>query len=419
MWGLALLLRSWLTALPAFTAATGAEPNRPNVVLIIGDDQGWEDFGFMGHPVIRTPCLDKLAAAGALFPHGYVPTSLCRASLATILTGLYPHQHKITFNDPPKAVDRTTIRFIEGVPTIPRLLGTVGYRSFQTGKYWEGHYRAAGFTAGMTVKGRHGDEGLIIGRQTMQPIYDFIAAEPKKPFFLWYAPMLPHTPHNPPQRLLEKYQAAGRELGVAKYHAMCEWFDETCGELLDYLDQQGLAKNTLVVFVVDNGWVATAGEPGARGGPRGKNTPYEGGVRTPVILRWPGRIKPGRYTDLVSSIDLAPTILTACGVEKPQQMPGLNLLEVSEGKGPLARNAVFGELFLHTAADVNNPAANLLCRWVREGAWKLILDHAGQQPPELYNLGEDPKEAHNLAVEQPDRVQHLRNLLDRWWNPTR
>ena len=105
--------------------------------------------------------------------------------------------------------------------------------------------------------GRHGDEGLDIGRQTMQPIYDFIsmAREQKKPFFVWYAPMLPHDPHNPPERLLAKYRDLTPSIHVARYWAMCEWFDETCGELLDYLDREGLADNTIVAFVVDNGRV--------------------------------------------------------------------------------------------------------------------------------------------------------------------
>ncbi|RPI77083.1 MAG: sulfatase, partial [Planctomycetaceae bacterium] len=211
----------------ALVFASGIQPglaaeSPPNLVLIISDDQGWTDFGFMGHSVIETPNLDRLARESALFPNAYVPTSLCRASLATLLTGLYGHQHRICCNDPPDGVDRDAMHpFIRQAPALPRLLGEAGYASLQTGKFWEGHFSNAGFTAGMTVKGRHGDDGLVIGRQTMQPIDDFISGQQGKPFFVWYAPMMPHEPHTPPERLLAKYSVGGRNTKLAAYFAMC------------------------------------------------------------------------------------------------------------------------------------------------------------------------------------------------------
>jgi uncharacterized sulfatase len=165
----------WLTILLARNL--GAADSPLNVVMMIGDDMGWTDYGFMGHEAVQTPNLDRLAAEGALFPNGYVPTSLCRASLATLLTGLYASQHKICCNDPPAGVDRQLmIPFLQNAPSIPRLLKVQGYRSFQTGKFWEGHFSNGGFTEGMTSKGRHGDDGLAIGRKTMQPIYDFVTS---------------------------------------------------------------------------------------------------------------------------------------------------------------------------------------------------------------------------------------------------
>lgn len=390
----------------------------PNVVMIVADDQGWTDFGFMGHKVVKTPHLDRLAAESAVFPNGYVPTSLCRASLATLLTGQYGHQHKICCNDPPDDVDRSTMHpFIKKAPAVPRLLQSAGYLSLQTGKFWEGHYLNAGFTHGMTTKGRHGEAGLAIGRKTMRPIYDFLDGRKGKPFFLWYAPMMPHEPHDPPARLLKKYAVPGRPVKLAKYYAMCEWFDETVGELLAHLDKKGLRANTLVVFVVDNGWVQETGEKKTTRGwfaPKSKLSPYDGGVRTPILLRWPGRTKVGRYNDLVSTIDLAPTILTACRVRVPVELPGVNLLNVAAGKGPLARKAVFGEIYLHTAIDLDRPALNLTHRWVRAGAWKLIVGKGGKGE-ELYDLGRDPFETRNLASREPARVRELKALLDGWW----
>ncbi|MBI2947250.1 MAG: sulfatase-like hydrolase/transferase [Verrucomicrobia bacterium] len=387
----------------------------PNVVMIVGDDQGWGDFGFMGHPHIQTPHLDKLASESAVFPNGYVPTSLCRASLATLLTGLYASQHKICCNDPPNGVARDAMHpFMRNAQAIPRLLQARGYRSLQTGKFWEGHYSNAGFTHGMTEKGRHGDAGLIIGRQTMQPIYDFIDSCGEEPFFVWYAPMMPHEPHNPPERLLQKYAVADRHSKVAKYWAMCEWFDETCGALLDYLERKKLRDNTLLIFVVDNGWIQETNPVQTTRGwfaPKSKLSPYDGGVRTPILLRWPGHTKPGRHNDLVSTIDLAPTILSACGIEPNKAMPGLSLLEVAAGKVKLKRNAVFGEIYLHTSVNLDQPALNLTHRWIREGDWKLIIDPAGDRLPELYNLEKDPTEMVNLANREPGGVKRLSRAL--------
>lgn len=397
-------------------------PPRPNVVLIISDDQGWTDFGFMRHPVIRTPHLDRLSSQSAVFPNGYVPTSLCRASLATLLTGQFGHQHKICCNDPPDGVDRTEMHpFIKQAPALPRLLGNLGYRSLQTGKYWEGHYANAGFTEGMTVKGRHGDTGLEIGRTTMQPIYDFIdrSTQAKQPFFVWYAPMLPHWPHNPPERLLEKYLVVPRHPGLARYYAMCEWLDETVGDLMQNLARRNLEQETLVIFVVDNGWVQQTGERTSPRGwftPKSKNSPYDGGLRTPVLIRWPGHTRAGTYPDLVSTVDIVPTILAACGQVPPQSMPGLSLLETATGKGALARQAVFGEIFVHTAVDLRRTPLNLTHRWVRKGDWKLIVPASKTEAVELYDIAHDPFELRNRASEPLPVRAELQTLLDQWWS---
>lgn len=407
----------------SFLLAVGADaPARPpNVVMIIGDDQGWMDFGFMGSKVVSTPNIDRLASQSAVYPNGYVPTSLCRASLATLLTGLYPHQHKICVNDPPDGVDRSVMdHFIQDVPTVPRLLGKAGYASFQTGKLWEGHFRHARFTDGMTTKGRHGDEGLAIGRQTMKPIYDFISSHKQEPFFVWYAPMLPHEPHNPPQRLLEKYVTADRNPKLAKYYAMCEWFDETCGALLDFLHEEGLEDNTLIVFVIDNGWIQETGTTRTTRGwfaPKSKLSPYDGGLRTPILLRWPGHIDHAVHDDLVSTIDLAPTMLEACGVAPPKDLPGISLLASAERGVLLPRQTVFGEIFEHTSVDLNQPARNLLYRWIRDGKWKLIAPVSTAEKPELYDLSADPTEENNLAQTHPALVQTLTGKLDAWWTP--
>lgn len=414
-------------ALLAAATLLGAAP-RPNVVLIISDDHGWTDYGFMGHPHIQTPCLDKLASQSLTFRRGYVPSSLCCPSLAAIITGLYPHQNKITCNDPPgpppskkrTPQEETAFRegrkvmtqYMEAAPALPRLLAKEGYLSLQTGKWWQGHFRSGGFTHGMTKGQRHGDEGLDIGRKTMQPIYDFIAAARKenKPWLVWYAPMMPHTPHNPPEALLGKYKSKTNSIHVARYWAMVEWFDQTCGELLDYLDQQGLADNTIVLYVTDNGWIQAADSPKSE---RSKLTPYDAGLRTPIMIRWPGKVKPRMTDDLAMSIDLVPTVLAALGLKPTPDMQGVNLLDPQAVR---RRTTIFGECFLHTAVDLHSPVKNLLYRWVIDGYQKLILPQRGGEP-ELYDLKTDPHEKANLAAQQPDMVKTLARKLDVWWRP--
>ncbi len=393
----------------------------PNVVLIISDDQRWTDFGFMGHPDIKTPRLDRLASQSAVFPNGYVPCSLCRASLATILTGLFASQHQICCNDPPRGVARNRMHpFMRNAPAIPRLLRAANYRSLQTGKFWEGHYQNAGFTNGQTTNmDRHiARRTPQIGRQTMQPIYDFIDANRRNPFLVWYAPMMPHKPHNPPAEYLRCY-SRGRDINIAKYYAMCQWFDETCGQLLDHLDRRELTNNTLVLFVVDNGWVQPTRQQqrllrSPFGGARGKRSPYDGGVRTPLMIKWPDHTRAGKYNDLVSTIDIAPTVLRACGRQVPNKMHGLNLLDAAAGRGRLNRNAVFGEIYKHDCGMLGQPRMDITFRWIRKGDWKLIVTAQGNNI-ELYNLANDPHERTNLAARNADKVRELRRDLNQWW----
>ncbi|MBL7646124.1 MAG: sulfatase [Candidatus Hydrogenedentes bacterium] len=388
----------------------------PNVVLILSDDQAWGDYSFMGHPQIQTPNIDRLAEAGMTYTRGYVPTSLCRPSLMTFATGLYPHQHKVTGNDPMKGVDRNLmLKHIDAATTLMDRLGEVGYVSHQSGKWWEGAPARGGFTQGMTHGdvargGRHGDEGLKIGREGLAPIATFLDETKDKPFFLWYAPFMPHEPHTPPERLLEKYRAEGRSEYVAKYWAMCEWFDETIGEFMALLEQRGVAENTLVVYVTDNGWIQNENERGFA--PRSKRSPYDGGVRTPIIFRWPGKITPSRNdTTLVSSVDIVPTILEACGIAPVAELPGVSLLNGP----PAGRNQVFGEIYSHDVADIDNPAASLFYRWTVAGDWKLILPARAGETAELYNITADPWEKENLAGAQPERVEVLTKSIDAWW----
>ena len=447
----------WAAVLAALVAGVAAAAP-PNVVFIVSDDQHWGDYGFMGHPHLRTPHLDRLARESLVFPHGYVPASLCCPSLASLITGCYPHEHGIMGNDPPEspAVPRESPagqaafaagrermnRMLEAWPTLPRLLGQHGYRSFQTGKWWQGDFRRGGFDAGMTKGQRHGDEGLAIGRRTMQPVYDFVkdCRVRQVPFFVWYAPMLPHDPHDPPADLVTHYTAHTDSVHVARYWGNVERFDKTVGELLGFLDAEKLSADTLVVYVTDNGWIQDPSRP--QFAPRSKLSPYDGGLRTPIMLRRPGMIPPRQSRALATSLDILPTVLAACGIEVPAGLPGVNLLDE---RAVAARRQIFGECATHTIVDLDDPARSLLWRWTVRAEpdgrlWKLIepatatgrrgfpgwegrkVDPQSQaryarSTVELFDVAADPAETDDLAAEHPAVVRDLRASLDAWWRP--
>ena len=404
---------------------------RPNVVLIVSDDQAWSDYGFMGHPHLKTPNLDRLAAESLTFRRGYVPSSLCCPSLATILTGRFPHQHKITSNDPPlvpglagknfhqseafQAGRERMNQHMQAVATLPGVLKDNGYLTLQTGKFWQGHYSHGGFTHGMTRGDRHGDDGLQIGRKTMKPIEEFIdaAGQEKKPWMIWYAPMLPHDPHNAPAKYLERTKPLAPSETVAKYWANVEWFDQTVGDLLSILESRALSQNTIVLYVTDNGWIQDPAHP--RYAPKSKQSPYEGGVRTPIMVRWIGKVAPGESQDLAHSIDLMPTILKALGVGLPEGLPGIDLLDP---QATAARKMIFGECFTHNAINLDVPQENLRWRWAIQGKWKLIIPNPSIEKEgvlELYDLDADPTEERNLATSNLQLVEDLGEEIDKWW----
>ncbi|MDB4679386.1 sulfatase-like hydrolase/transferase [Planctomycetaceae bacterium] len=439
----------------------------PNIVLIISDDQAWTDFGFMGHPHVKTPHIDRLAKQSARYPNGYVPTSVCRPSLVTLLTGLYPHQHGVHFNHPPpgnSALSKMTkpeyhhtrdqaSYLIRSAPSLPRILGDNGYQSFQTGKFWEGHFRNAGFTHGMTVDVAspepaygnrklpdgslvahgNGDAGLNIGRDTMQPIADFLDAHGKQPFLLWYAPFLPHEPHNSPEKYRTPYEnnpAVPKHL--VDYYASCSQFDNTVSQLMQMIEARSLTQNTIFVFVIDNGWQPKETAHSQTGkypvDIRSKRSPFDYGLRTPILIRWDGHVKPATHKALCNSVDIVPTILDAVGCKEfSGKMPGRSLLPSAMEKTPLADGPVFGEIYPGDATSLGHPSRDIAYRWVRDGRWKLIVPHRQRgdiwrnyvKTVSLFDVVADPHEQSDLSknTQQQQRIQKMSKLLDDWWTP--
>ncbi|MFK8113241.1 MAG: sulfatase-like hydrolase/transferase [Rubripirellula sp.] len=451
---------------------------RPNIVMIISDDQTFSDLGFMGNSVVQTPNLDALARRSARFTHGYVPSSVCRPSLVTLLTGLYPHQHGVYFNHPPPGfsgltksptIDRKEFerlrhratKFVRDVPTLPRILAENGYRCLQTGKYWEGHYRNAGFTDGMTtarptpgatygnkalangqqVAHGNGDAGLAIGRETMKPIRDFLASIDDQPFFIWYAPFLPHLPHNSPEHF-ENLYPKNLSPHLRKYYAACSQFDQTVGTLMENVEAAS-KRDTVYVFVIDNGFTPDPDQPmrdghGFNYTSRSKRSPFEQGLRTPILIAWDGHVVPVTCTSLCSSVDIMPTLLEAVEIDAPASLPGRSLLSVATAqKTELDPEPVFGAIYPGDASVLDNPSADVAYRWVRDQNFKLIVPHStksskqgkdpGKRPwgdylspkPHLFDLSADPNEQHNLA-QQENHAKVLADLtqkLNDWWTP--
>lgn len=464
----------WVAAIVVLAVNDPAQSaNPPNVVLIVSDDQTYTDFGFMGNNDVLTPNIDRLAAKSARYVNGYVPSSVCRPSLVSILTGLYPHQHGIYFNHPPPGFSKLTkspaigkaefdasrenaASLIRTVPTLPRRLAAAGYRCLQTGKYWEGHWRNAGFTEGMTtaeptldakygnktlangdvVAHGNGDHGLSIGRETMQPIYDFIDDCEDTPFFVWYAPFLPHTPHDSPQKYYDLYSDRSEILKHrVPYYAAISQFDDTVGDLMNFVEGRGLTGDTIFVFVVDNGW-----EPDARRfrpttkewdhTKRSKRAPFDTGLRTPILIRWDGGTKPATHPELVSSIDILPTILAAAELPRGEtDFPGENLWKSATGEASLDPDrAVFGEIYPGDATSLGHPERDIAHRWIRQGNLKLITTHKHGRDKSwgsylekdgLFDVVNDPDESHSLISDRKFErsVAVLRRQLDGWWNP--
>ena len=432
------------------SAAIACDANRestasgPNILLIIGDDHGWPYFGFMGHPIVRTPHLDALAAESTFFRNGFATASSCRASLMSLLTGLHP----IQWDARERALQRRGVSSVRGdrirdLPTLPRLLAKRGYASFQGGKYWEGSYRDGGFSDGTKTAvdfhpddtwrdwslAQSGGEGLELGRSTMQPLWDFLDAHRAGPFFVWFAPKLPHTPHDPEERHRALYANAKLSDRAQKYYANITRFDERVGEVVAYLERTGLRQRTLVVYVSDNGWQQgsdTTPSVASLGGPNGKWSLHELGFRTPVLFSWPGRISGGRVLDaLVSTVDIFATLVDFARLEPPANATGLSLRRLLMGEADFDRTRVIG-----SATRVRPPPTSEGVRgadltrpervyFLRNESWRYLWYRDSEGYPdrnaeELYRIDEDPMETRDVAAEHPERTLEYRNEIRSW-----
>ncbi|MBM3840580.1 MAG: arylsulfatase [Verrucomicrobia bacterium] len=441
---------------PVFNSQAAAHRTRPNVVLIITDDQGHGDLGFHGNPKIRTPHLDQLARESVRFVNFYV-MPVCSPTRACLLTGRYNYRTGV--------VDTYLGRSLmePGEVTLPEMLGRAGYRTGIFGKWHLGDTYPMrpidqGFQEALVLKGggigqpsdppsgesyfdpilQHNGKPLKTQGYVSDVITDaaieFIRRNRENPFFVYLAFNAPHTPLEVPDEYLGKYRGLdlshsefpnrGHALPgkadqamIAKVYGMVENIDDNMGRLTAKLDEWGLSRNTVVIFMTDNGPQQVRYNSGMF---QRKGSVHEGGIRVPFFVRWPAQFEAGRAVDRIAAhIDIAPTLLDLCRARKPARVKfdGKSLL-------PLLRGSA-----------VNWPDRTLYFQWHRGDTPQLYRAFAARSqrhklvqpggvpegtwtnPPafKLYDLANDPLEFRDIAPENPEIVESMKKGYERWF----
>lgn len=422
--------------------APSGSGKRPNIVFIYADDWGWGDLSSHGHPWLKTPNIDKLAAEGIDFHQFNVLNPVCSPSRAAALTGMCParfsiHQH---FDKPSSNAARGMPDWLDPeAPLLSRFLKNAGYRTAHFGKW---HLTNAGCAGAPAVTTYGFDQaGVFNGppdfpkeratsRDTAQKAVNFIRESKGGPFFVNVWLQEPHTPHSPSEKSMEQWKHLDKQKQV--YAAVITDADNDVGKILAALDEAGVAENTLVIFSSDNGPEETGPDEGEdidpavntkgygthysvgdTGGLRGrKRSLFEGGVRVPFIVRWPGHAPAGITNNktVITGVDLLPTLCAAAGVALPKDYrgDGENLLVAFNGKQIIRTRPVFWEW------RGGNREPDL---WpdlaVREGDWKLLMTEDGNRT-ELYQLDQDRAEARDVSSEHPEILARLTALVREW-----
>jgi arylsulfatase A-like enzyme len=438
--------------------------SRPNVIFFLADDLGQRDLGCYGSTFYETPHLDRLAREGAKFSDAYAACPVCSPTRASIMSGQWPQRSGITdyIGAPLKPEDwkRNTKllpapyadRLSLDAPTLAKAMKSAGYATFFAGKWhlgpegWWPENQGFDFNFGGVDRGgpyggnkyfspygnprlKDGPPGEHLPDRLATEATKFIEDNKDRPFFAYFSFYDVHTPLMAREDLRKKYEEKRTRLGLsaewgreherdvrllqehAVYAAMVEAMDLAVGKVLAKLDELGLAKNTLVIFTSDNGGLSTSeGWPTSnlplRGG---KGWMYEGGIREPLLIRWPAVIKAGRVVDTpVSSPDFFPTLLdvTASKPQPGQTLDGVSLLPVFKGES-LPERPLFWH-YPHYGNQGGAPAAA-----IRRGHWKLI-EWFEDDRVELFNLAQDLSEKIDLATKQPQRAAELRHELHAW-----
>jgi len=411
---------------------------KPNFVFILIDDLGWTDLTCYGSQFYETPNIDKLASAGMKFTDAYAACPVCSPTRASILTGKYPARLNLTDWIPGHSrynAKLVTPNFNQQLPlteiTIAEALKSAGYVSASIGKWHLGeelfYPQKQGFdlNIGGTHKGQppsyfspykiptiqDGPENEYLTDRLADEAIRFIETNQDKPFFLYWSHFAVHTPLQAKSKMIAKYQSKtepGQAQNNATYAAMIQSVDEAVGRVLAKLEQLKIAENTIVIFMSDNGGLArvTSNAPLRAG----KGSAYEGGVREPMIICWPGVVQAGSICNVpVTSVDSYPTILEIAGIEPPSAMEidGVSLVPLLKQRETLDREAIYWH-YPHYHPGGATPFSA-----VRKGDYKLI-EFFEDGRLELYHLKHDISEANDLATQVPEKTAELHKLLKDW-----
>ena len=401
-------------------ATVNAAP--PNVLMIMTDDQGWGDLGCHQNPLIETPVLDQLASQSVCLDRFYV-SPVCAPTRAALLTGRYPERGGVS------GVTRRREVLRAEEQTIAELFAAAGYRTGCFGKWHNGaqmpmHPNGQGFEEFFGFCGGHfnlyddpllerngksvATKGYITDVITDAAI-EFIQQSADRPFLCYVPFNAPHGPFQVPQPLFEKYHQAGKlPEKTAAVYAMVDNIDTNVGRLLATLDQQGLAKNTIVLFLTDNGPNGKRYNGGMRGA---KGSVHEGGCRVPCYIRWPQRIEPSKIQQITAHIDLLPTLAGWCDVDLPGslELDGQDLSQlIAEGHDGSLQDRCL--LTIRHQSDVGMQFHRAAAR---DKQFRLTIENG---KPALFDLLADPGQKVDLAKQMPERVAQMRTPIDRYWS---
>lgn len=430
---------------------TPEQTTKPNILLINIDDMGWRDVGFMGSEYYETPNIDALAADGMIFTNAYAAAANCAPSRACMMSGQWTPRHGIytvgssergSSNDR-KLIPVTNNEYMPDDNLLfPQLLQQDGYRTCHAGK-WHLSDDPTSFGFDINIGGSHAgnpgsyyppyknvpslqppSEDYYLTNLVMDKTLDFVKSVGGKPFFLYYSPYAVHSPLNPVKSLLSKYQNKPEWNGQnnAKYGTMVENLDIQIGRLVALLKETGKLDNTLILFISDNGGVYKITKQWPLRA--GKGSYYEGGIREPMFVHWPGKVKPGTKTDIpVSNLDFYPTLLEVAGIQKPDEkiLDGQSIFPVFTSSGSIPERPLFWHFPIYLEGG-NKETQDTVFRTrpgsaIRLGDWKLI-QYFENNDVELYNLKDDISEKNNLAESNPEKAKELLRMLEKWRKET-
>jgi len=435
-----------LLALPAPVVAA---PPRPNIVVILMDDLGATDLGCCGSKYYRTPHLDRLASQGMRFTQAYAACPVCSPTRAAILTGKNPTRIGLTDWIPGSRnrIDRRLLNneFLQQLPleevTLAEIFASAGYATASIGKW---HLGGEGFSphdqgfqvalAGLARGGVNSHfapflkdsaqlpglesvpDGEYLADRLTEEAEKFIDTNASRPFFLYLPHYSVHTPIQGPKALADDYRQNVTPANLQKnpiYAAMIENMDNNVARILKKLDDHQIADNTIVIFTSDNGGLATIegpNTPATNNAPfrEGKGYLYEGGLRVPLLIRWPSVIKPASICSVpVVSYDFLPTLAEICGLSVPENIDGVSIRPLLEGNPSLPRETLYWH-YPHYGNQGGQPGAA-----IRDGDFKLIEFYETDRR-ELFNVASDVGEGTNLTDREPELVRTLAEKLDAW-----